>query len=1175
MHSYLEGPKLTTVFAAGGFDGTLQEIRRVLYAAKAASLRTSLGVQPDPDLEKQLKELQSFAIYLETLANEPDPVFDQDPAIRQNVWAMAAQCYEYLAESSGEWLPPRALLAIRGCLCYSKAGLASNAALMGKRIDTTEIGINLPEEVVAYLCRDYATVERILGSGSPDRHSEDTNGFSQLLESYMWKNVSRSLQLHVTAIRRGFSNMEQLLSEQIAPGMRRAGVFAKRLSAYHYWLIDDLAAIIDQVHRNSVRANLTGVLRPEYLDVLTGTSRLAGLPGPVIELWTSQKYALDQGFLADDVGHRIVSMPTSAGKSLLAELAIVKALQDDPDATCIYVVPSRALVRQVEADLGRRLNPLGMTVSSAMGDFEFVDILEDFLLKRARVIVVTPERLSSLIRRQAGFLHTTRLVTYDEFHKIAEGQRGLIQEETLMALRSLKDLGIVPPRLLICSAVMSRTDELRSWLSEEAGTSEAIVSGWRPTRSILSVCWHQTTGDWTPENRRRQERRSGRWYVNHRMPGQSNITMVFPDLPRISQSPQTIPGVFRFKLTSRRYEGSRRWSEVKADANTSAVAVQIAKALATRPGTVLVYSPRPSWAVSLAKKLAEELPLKQDAQWGHRLSRTLTEKHPLVSRLAPKGVAYHHGRVPDEVREAIEETTGAKGLKVLVATPSLLEGVNLPITYLVIAQPVRIRDNRTEPLDLRSFMNLVGRAGRAMRETEGVVVLIEDPADAAEGNFTYERFIGLSEDETARQLEVHSFLEQLLTVTDEELRKEDNDVVEQMKTMIMAFEGLGLAPERVAARSLAAAYQDRDIGEVVDLFGRTSRAVGEVVAESDRKQLFSISGLPLRDCRRLYGQLFDWAMARPLLFARTRSEDGRVDRELLQIVIDLAILMEGTKPKSTDVAHLEVLDRWLHGSPMPELASLFLPQGKNLATATADEVEDAVSDCADYVSEFVRYKLPWATNAAVLFWAALTSGREDVLVDSEFMFLPAYIKAGVSTRAGAACATLGIRDRIVAEIVGKAYHGRYTVQLFSVRHFVQWFNRLDLPQIQQLDLDDFGKGLLLEASRRYAGRLLRSVAKYHRVFVAGVQYYNPELLLRIRVGDSLVLRREPTNGVDPNAVEVIYRNVKLGYVQKEEAPAVSSWLEGDLVVEAKVVGVATHGSMNRRVLVEITLLEVQ
>ncbi len=1176
MHSYLEGSSLKFIFAAGGYQDTIQEIRRVLYSAKASVLRASFDVSQDLDLDKQLKELQGYAIYLETLANEPDEVFDQDPSIREQAWALAAQCYEYLAGVTVEWLPPSALLHLRACLCYSKAGLSSNAALLGGKVDATMIGIRVPEPVLAYLRRDYMQVEKLAAVSAGQFGNAGVEDFPQLLDGYLWKNVLQALDLHVRAIRRGFSHMDRLLEEQVMPLFKRALVFAGRLSSFHYWFVDDIASMVELVHHNSVRANLTGLLRPEYLDVLTGTSRLPGLPAPIIELWPSQKHAIDQGFIRDGVGHRIISMPTSAGKTLLCELAIVRALEEQEEATCIYVVPTRALVRQVEGDLGRRLNPLGLTVSSALGDFEFVDVLDDYLLKRARVVVVTPERLSSLIRRQAGFLLTTSLVIYDEFHKIAEEQRGMIQEETLIALRSLVDLGVPLPRLIICSAVMSKVKELQDWLAQESlNGATAVVTSWRPTRSLLSVCWHEPYGDWQPEGRKRQEKKSELRYENHKLAARSSLSMVFPDLPRIRVSPHTISGIFKFKLTTRLYDRSGRTSEPTADVNASDIAVYLAKILAGQPGTILVYSPRPIWAVALAKRLAEALPVQSDAPWVERLGRTLTDRHPLITKLAPKGVAYHHGSVPDEVREAIEETTGAKGIKVLVATPSLLEGVNLPITHLIIAQPIRFKDKRAVPLDLRSFLNLVGRAGRALRETEGSVILIEDPTHALAGNHAYERFIGLSNAEASRQLEVHSYLEKLLTVSDQALAAEDNEVVEQLKTMVMAFEGLGLEPSRIASKSLAAAYLQEDAEAVEKLFERASVAVNQVVNDQDIKKLFSISGLPLRDCRQLYAKLAETVISQPHSFSSVRTSDGRISANVLDVLLELTVGLEGTRPKRQfeTMNHAALLDSWLHGGSMPELASMFLETGKSVDTAATDEVEEAVSQCVDYVGDFIRYKLPWAVNAIVLFWAALTADNEEAEVDEEFVYLPAYIKAGVSTRAGAACATLGIRDRIVAETVGRAYHERYTLRLFSVRHFIQWFNRLDIPQVEQLALDSFGKALLLQATRRYAGRLIRAVSKHHRAFVVGLQYYHPELLSEIRAGAQLTLRPQPTNAVDPNAVEVYYRDVKLGYVQKEEAPAVFSWLEDDLVIEAKVAALATSGSMNRRISMDITLLE--
>ena len=91
-----------------------------------------------------------------------------------------------------------------------------------------------------------------------------------------------------------------------------------------------------------------------------------------------------------------VSLPTSSGKTLLAEFRIAATLHRDPEATVIYVAPYRLLARQVKRSFDRYLAPLGHTVQDLGSGYD-LDTPERF----GNVLVCTPERLDSLLRQTA------------------------------------------------------------------------------------------------------------------------------------------------------------------------------------------------------------------------------------------------------------------------------------------------------------------------------------------------------------------------------------------------------------------------------------------------------------------------------------------------------------------------------------------------------------------------------------------------------------------------------------------------------------------------------------------------------------------------------------------------------------------------------------------------------
>jgi replicative superfamily II helicase len=124
-----------------------------------------------------------------------------------------------------------------------------------------------------------------------------------------------------------------------------------------------------------------------------------GREQPVLELWWSQREALAQNLLDPYKRAISIQMPTSAGKTLLAEFAIVQSLALNPASSIAYVVPTRALVAQItrrlRADLeGVRLGERAPRVETAVPVFE-LDPTEDMLLRERPEILVTTLRSST------------------------------------------------------------------------------------------------------------------------------------------------------------------------------------------------------------------------------------------------------------------------------------------------------------------------------------------------------------------------------------------------------------------------------------------------------------------------------------------------------------------------------------------------------------------------------------------------------------------------------------------------------------------------------------------------------------------------------------------------------------------------------------------------------------
>jgi replicative superfamily II helicase len=125
----------------------------------------------------------------------------------------------------------------------------------------------------------------------------------------------------------------------------------------------------------------------------------------MFDLLPSQQEALQKGLLDFQKTTVVVQMPTSAGKTILAELRMLQTLAFNPDAKIIYIAPTKALVNQITNDLradflGIENNGKKISVEKTSATNE-VDPKEDLFLKDdINVLVSTPEKIDLLIRKK-------------------------------------------------------------------------------------------------------------------------------------------------------------------------------------------------------------------------------------------------------------------------------------------------------------------------------------------------------------------------------------------------------------------------------------------------------------------------------------------------------------------------------------------------------------------------------------------------------------------------------------------------------------------------------------------------------------------------------------------------------------------------------------------------------
>ncbi len=180
------------------------------------------------------------------------------------------------------------------------------------------------------------------------------------------------------------------------------------------------------------------------------------------EFYPPQAQALPKVFAKKNV---ILAVPTAAGKSLVAYLAIIHRLLAE-GGKALYVVPLRALAREKYEDL-QAFEPLGLKIGISTGDLDE----SDKRLGKYDIIVCTSEKADSLLRHGLTWVDQVRVLVIDEIHLIHDPSRGPTLEVIISRFKALNP----KTQLIALSATIKNAVELADWLG-----ADLIQSDWRP-----------------------------------------------------------------------------------------------------------------------------------------------------------------------------------------------------------------------------------------------------------------------------------------------------------------------------------------------------------------------------------------------------------------------------------------------------------------------------------------------------------------------------------------------------------------------------------------------------------------------------------------------------------------------------------------------------------------------
>jgi len=435
------------------------------------------------------------------------------------------------------------------------------------------------------------------------------------------------------------------------------------------------------------------------------------------------------------------SAPTSAGKSTVLELEIIRSLQAG-ERRLVILVPTRALIRQVTFDLIDLLNQAGLGGVPVLSAPDPAQITAS----RSVVCVFTQERLQTLLSNPEWGGDIDDLIV-DEVQEIGEGARGQTLE-------------------LVISQVLSRYPNCRVRFSSPLRSNPEY---------LLSTVGRLD---------------GGVALVDHSAPVTQNIFVVH----RIRNEPQRAKYSVLLDGSVRNLGETDLPFKFRGTKSLADFAL-----LLTRAGdSSIIYADGAAKAENLAEQIAAELP-EVSAQGIDELIEFVTghiHRDYHLAEVVSKGVGFHYGKLPQIVRAKVEDLLRDRHIRFVCCTSTLLQGVNLPTKNIFVENPKR---GKGQPMTPGDFWNLIGRAGRLAKEFQGNIFCINKEAWESDP-FGTTRFFPLRsafEDATMNQAAT------LLTVAESPPASSESDFqwAEQALTRIFldyTEQGTGVADSRYA-----------------------------------------------------------------------------------------------------------------------------------------------------------------------------------------------------------------------------------------------------------------------------------------------------------------------------------------------------------------------------------------
>lgn len=1023
----------------------------------------------------------------------------------------AAEIYEYLGSAEVRTPYDKAYCMILSAICYDLAGYQANSQCLIKNIQTYELISEDPHISIGLDNYILLHIQKILSKQIPEAKS--------LINKELAEPGARAFNDAVEAF---YDHILKGDQNNFADFFYRASNFFLNSANVHIsHLLFLLSCRVNIYKERSIGLNVlnrigTNPIWNKYVKLLANDYYLSNKVKPLnervskFEFWTSQLRAVEKGLLETSTSFT-VQMPTSAGKTFIAELSILDSLVKYPNKKCIYIAPFRALTNEKELELSKYLSKLGYSVSSLSGSYE-TDVFQDFIIKETNVLVATPEKIDLLFRLKQDFFENVSLVVVDEGHIIGNiDERSSLLEFLIIKLK----IKIPSLRIIFVSAVMPtiNAEQFSKWLSGEAANiikSNAFKDSeeeWEPTRKLLGKF------SWL---------------------GKSSKISYFKQYTE-DEDTNIKKSAFTVGLIKSEKIGTITFPK---KGNNSEVAARLAYELSTQ-GHCLIFCSQVRFTESVGSAVLRLFDLIE--QTGAQISsifsnNTQSESYyfsllwygadSYITKCIQRRIGIHFGDMAESVRRSVEQDYQKGSLRILISTNTIGQGLNFPIKNLIIHS---YNITRGENIKVRDFWNIIGRAGRATKETEGQIIFLPDNQQL------YEQYTNKDKIENASSI-LFLILKELV---DRRLSLDDQDPLEFTENHVLNLlseEVLGTEDERfvnaIIENSLfriQALDSDLDVSIIKLKLLAIVAKIKEEIVDPLLIKCFGKTGLSLNSNKAI-----NLYIDENLVQIRNciEEDDYQGLLRLILTLFDNKTLKEIESDKlrqlgNTPGQYLDFIKQWIEGAPLDMLQGSWL-------LLNGDQ-----SKLNIFLSEALYYRYVWGITS----FLTLLSYKINIPAEkfpTNIKNLAGYMKYGVSNPTACFLRGLGIKNREVSNLLATKSNNKLGESL------LKWVSNLGIDDIKGWQINEYDIQNILDISYKLnIHKTTSGTPSTLSFYIRGIWHDTNRRIISktVSLGDKLTYKREEQNPYDPFAIKLFYLGQELGYVPKEYSRLISTEID--------------------------------